>query len=308
MFCSNCGKKETEKGRGGVKRTVDPVTRICNICVPNLANTSTGAGGAIRKGSNVGFEQTAKTQDPKDAIPADILNKPGGELSATDIYRIMTSALTGTNDRIDQIDKSIQNKIDLLETRVKTLETEGDKKDEEIERLKHTVVNMQKAVNSVDQGKRSTNAIISGLSEDTMEVADDQDNTIELEDDAQKIKYITKIMGNELNDNQLQNITITRIGNQRNGMNRMIKLTFINQKERDAFVKNSSQLKQAPDQFKKVYIRKDQHPVYIAENNRLRKKMTNLRKEDGNDQKTITIKDGKLTVDGTIVDSNLFFH
>ena len=115
-------------------------------------------------------------------------------------------------------------------------------------------------------------------------------------------------MGNELNDNQLQNITITRIGNQRNGMNRMIKLTFINQKERDAFVKNSSQLKQAPDQFKKVYIRKDQHPVYIAENNRLRKKMTNLRKEDGNDQKTITIKDGKLTVDGTIVDSNLFFH
>ena len=36
--------------------------------------------------------------------------------------------------------------------------------------------------------------------------------------------------------------------------------------------------------------------------------MINLRKEEGNDQKTIMIKDGKLTIDGSVVDSNLFFH
>ena len=307
MFCSSCGKKETERGRGGSKRTVDPITKVCNICLPNQGNTSTGDGGAIRR-NDISVDQTSPVPDPTDAIPADILNKPGGELSATDIYRIVTSALSGTNNRIDQMDKNIQSKIGVLETRVKILETEGDKKDEEIERLRHTVVNIQKALNSIDQGKRSNNAIIAGLSEDMIEVTTEDNDTVELAGDIAKIKYIAKIMGNEMTDNDLQNITIARIGTLRDGMNRMTKLTFINQEKRDAFVKNSKQLKEAPEQFKKVYVKKDQHPVYIAENYRLRRKMNELRKVEGNDQKTITIKDGKLTIDGSVVDSNLFFH
>ena len=298
MYCSICGKKDT--GR----RTVDPVTKTCSLCVPNLGNTATGDGGAIRRNTNTDDHISEATTD----IPADILNKPGGELSATDIYKIVTSALAGTNNRIEQMDKGIQNKIGLLETRVKTLESEGDKKDEEIERLKHTVVNIQKALNSIDQGKRSTNAIISGLSEELIEITNEQNNKFELTDDIMKIKYISKIMGSEVNDNELQNIEVSRIGTIRDGMSRMIKLTFNDQGKRDAFVKNSSEMKKAPEQFKRVYIRKDQHPVYAAENNRLRKKMINLRKEEGNDQKTIMIKDGKLTIDGSVVDSNLFFH
>ena len=77
---------------------------------------------------------------------------------------------------------------------------------------------------------------------------------------------------------------------------------------RDGFVKNSKKLKEAPEVWKKVYIKKDQHPVYAAENNRLRKKMDNLRKLDENKEKEILIKDGKLTVQGNVVDQNLFFH
>ena len=229
-------------------------------------------------------------------------------MSATDIYRIVTSALQDTNNKIDQMDKSIQSKINVLETRVKTLETEGQQKDDEIDRLKHTVINVQKALNSIDHIHRSTNAIISGLSEDDIEVEDEEGILMKLAGDTAKIKYLSKLMEEELNDENLENITISRIGKERTGMNRLIKVTFRNNNDRDSFVKNSNKLKAAPVVMKSVYVKKDQHPVYVAENNRLRAKMTKLRNEDKTKQKTITIKDGKLTVDGNVVDSNLFFR
>ena len=305
MFCATCGKKETERGRGGVKRTVDPVTKTCNMCQNGAGNTKTGEGGAIRRNTKAADEEGDSS--PTEEIPADLLNKSGNDLSATDIYRIVTSALQGTNTRIDQMDKNIQGKIGVLETRVKTLEAEGQQKDDEIERLKHTVVNIQKALNSIDNNQRSTNAIISGLSEDDIDV-DDGNVLIKLAGDTAKIKYLSKVMEEELSDENLENITISRIGKERNGMNRMIKVAFRNNNDRDTFVKNSNKLKTAPAALKSVYVKKDQHPVYVAENNRLRAKMTKLRREDVDRQKTIMIKDGKLSVDGTVVDSNLFFR
>ena len=87
----------------------------------------------------------------------DILNKTGANLSGTDLYRIVSAAMHETNLKIDKLDKDIQNKVTLLENRVNMLEAEGEKKDEDIERLKHTVVNMQRALSSIDQDQRSIN-------------------------------------------------------------------------------------------------------------------------------------------------------
>ena len=115
-------------------------------------------------------------------------------------------------------------------------------------------------------------------------------------------------MGNELSENSLGNIEISRIGRPREGMDRMIKVSFPNTEARNDFVKNSSKLKAASDLWKKVYVRKDQHPVYANENNRLRKKVGVLRRDPANANKDIALKDGKLTVDGHTVDHNLFFH
>ena len=106
----------------------------------------------------------------------------------------------------------------------------------------------------------------------------------------------------------LENLMISRIGLERNRIPRMLKVEFADMKARDAFVKNSSKMKEAPEVWKKVYIKKDQHPVYVSENNRLRKKMTDLRKLPENAEKDIFIKDGKLTINGSIIDQNLFFH
>ena len=243
--------------------------------------------------------------DLTSSIPDDIANKSGSELSANDIYTIVTAAMQGTNKKIDDLRNDIQTKISTLENKVKILESENEKKDDDINVLKHTVISMQKTFNSMDQDERKTKAIIQHLPETDI---DDTDSGVKLTNDIEKIHQICKFMEHNLDEDSIRNLDISRIGKKREGMPRMIKIVFPNMNERDAFVKNSSKMKNAPDIWKKVYIKKDQHPVYVAENNRLRKKMIDLRKLPENKDKEVFIKDGKLTVNGNTVDQNLFFH
>ena len=76
---------------------------------------------------------------------------------------------------------------------------------------------------------------------------------------------------------------------------------------RDELLKNSNKLKNATEIWKKVYIKKDRHPVYVAENNRLRTKMMILRQKPENKDKKIVISNGKLYVNDDIVEKNSFF-
>ena len=290
MFCSQCGKQATkQKTRGGV-RIINPVTKICNECDAKLQSSSTST------------DNNVDTSIP--AIPDDIVNKSGAELSATDIYTIVTTAIQGTNKKIDDLKMSVDGEIELLQNKVKILQNDNEKKDEEISTLKHTVVNIQKALNSIDQKERGTKAIIQHLPEDDMS----GDGNHELKSDMEKIQQICKFMEYDVDDRYLGSLKIYRIGQEREGIPRMIKMEFDTMENRDAFLKNARKLKEAPEEWKKVYIKKDQHPVYVGENNRLRSKMKKLQKMPENKDKTILIKDGKLTVNGTPVDENLFFR
>ena len=58
--------------------------------------------------------------------------------------------------------------------------------------------------------------------------------------------------------------------------------------------------------LKKVYIKKDTHPVYVQETNRLRAKMKELQAIPANKDK-VKIVDGKLELDGVTIDRNTFF-
>ena len=113
LFCSQCGRKPTTKeGKNGVKRTIDPLIKICNECEPSLSNTITGAGGAIRRtDSSHDNERT----DASHMIPEEILNKTGADLSATDMYKIVSAAMHETNQKIDKLDEDIHNKMVTLE-------------------------------------------------------------------------------------------------------------------------------------------------------------------------------------------------
>ena len=64
-------------------------------------------------------------------------------------------------------------------------------------------------------------------------------------------------------------------------------------------------LKHKDEPWKKIYIKKDLHPVYTKEKQRLYNMMKDLRKK--NPDKDIKIDKGQLLVDGLKVDSNTFF-
>ena len=303
MFCSVCGKQPTKnKTNKGGNRTINPVTKICNECEVNIGNTRTGEGGAKRRtnAAAAGDDDVMESN-----IPEEIANKTGAELSANDIYTIVSSAIQGTNKKIDDLKNDVNGRIVTLENRVKMLETENEKKDDDINTLKHTVISMQRAFNSLDQGERSTKAVIQHLPEHNMDGTGEGER---LTNDLEKIQQICQFMEHHIQEQVLQNLKISRIGQERNGIPRMLKVEFADMKARDAFVKNSSKMKEAPEIWKKVYIKKDQHPVYVSENNRLRKKTSDLRKLPENAGKETFIKDGKLTINGSIVDQNLFFH
>ena len=67
---------------------------------------------------------------------------------------------------------------------------------------------------------------------------------------------------------------------------------------RDEFLKNSDKLKNTNEPWSNRYLKKDQHPVYLAENNRLRRKKFVLKKLPENETKEVKIVNGKLLVWG----------
>ena len=87
----------------------------------------------------------------------------------------------------------------------------------------------------------------------------------------------------------------------------MIKITLPSTEDRNALLEEVKTLKNAPEPWSKVYVKKDQHPTYIAENNRLRKKMKILKTNPDNQNKDIKIIKGKLLIDNEEVDGNTFF-
>ena len=68
-------------------------------------------------------------------------------------------------------------------------------------------------------------------------------------------------------------------------------------------------MKDLDDPWKKVYLNRDKHSVYRYENNRLRKKMNDLRKKpefQDNPRQRVKIVKGELLVDEIVVDRNTF--
>ena len=110
------------QGKNG-NRTINPVTKICNECENmNKGNTTNGLGWAKNKDS-ISDSSAVATEviDPKQVIPEDIANQSGSELSATDIYTIVTTAIQSTNKKIGGLRDDVQNKIVTLENYCKVI-------------------------------------------------------------------------------------------------------------------------------------------------------------------------------------------
>ena len=75
---------------------------------------------------------------------------------------------------------------------------------------------------------------------------------------------------------------------------------------RDKILDKTPSLKGKNELWKKIYVKKDVHPVYSKETSRIYRKMKTLK--DQNPTKEVKIQDGKLMVDGRVIDQNMFFR
>ena len=93
----------------------------------------------------------------------------------------------------------------------------------------------------------------------------------------------------------INNFNITRLGKEKTEYNRIVKFRLSSVNDRDKFLKNAKKLKDAPEPWGKVYIKKTNiHPVYFADNNQLRKKMCDLKKMPGYKNKYVCLLTSKL--------------
>lgn len=236
---------------------------------------------------------------PPDPAMQELMSKTPGELSAADFFQICQMANKEIHTKIDDLSKFCNKEFTSMKNTIKILEDDKKKKDEEIQTLKYTIVGMQRSLNMIDSDGRDKNAVIYGVPENEIN---------NLVNDEEKIKHILGLINCPIFDGDAFNqLTIERIGKPRENYNRVIKIKCGSKENRNELTKNSNKLKEADETWKRVYIRKDEHPVYLAEKNRLRKKMLELKKVEENKTKEIIIKDGKLLMNGVVVDKNTFF-
>ena len=168
---------------------------------------------------------------------------------------------------------------------------------------------MQKNLNQQDNDTRNLNIIISGMREDEIEIVNGNDASTTLKSDHEKVTWLLKYLKSEhFTDQMIAEFSIQRLGKKREGFNRIVKIKLKSVKDRDAFLVNAPTLKNAPVAWGKVFIKKDQHPVYLAEDKRLRKKVYDLKQLEENVDKEIKLPNGKILFDGVIIDKKSFYQ
>ena len=244
---------------------------------------------------------------PGSAITAEnlggLMNKPISELTVADIIQINMISNRPMQQQLSTIEAELRKKIQQLENRANVLEKQNTSITEENTVLRDTICYMQKSLNKIDSNVRNKNVIITGLPEGEIPTEEGALTT-----DFKKIESILTITGNRDFVDRTDNLTLSRLGEEKVGYNRVVKIELASVEERDSFLKDTTKMKDAPPPWNKVYIKKDQHPVYLNENKRLRRKAYELKKKQGNENKDIKIVDGKVLIDGVVVDKNLFFR
>ena len=298
-FCTVCGKSATTRGNN--RRTIDPVTNKCNECTSKSTSNSDGMNEYYEANRQ---KEQGDVGDDLEPLSAEMMGKAVSDLTVKDILEINLHSNKPIAKKLDDFIGQVNDKMTKLDKRIELLEAENTKKEEDNITLKEIIRNMQKSLNKIDSGTRDKNIIITGLPEENVSL----DNQT-IEGDVEKVRWILEYTKNrKFSHESINNLDITRIGEPKPEYNRVVKIRLDSIEDRNNFLENTQTLKNAPDPWSKVYIKKDQHPTYVGENNRLRKKMKILKSNPDNKNKDIKITKGKLFVDGRKVDENTFFH
>ena len=227
------------------------------------------------------------------------LTKPLKNVNLGELVDIFRSLMNPIEQKLEQMSRRTSSqdaKITLLEANIK-------EKDNTIATMTDIIINMQSSLNRIDFDTRSTNIIISGLQE-----GDIVNNEVgELKGDKAKVKRLLGVM--EIGTDILANVDTlecNRIGQNKDNVTRLLKVDVKTKAIRDKILEKAPNLKEKSEFWKKIYVKKDVHPVYSKETSRIYKKMKRLKEE--NPDKEVKIHEGKLLFDGKTVDKNLFFR
>ena len=248
-----------------------------------------------------GAQETEEANAEEEAFNDEELDKPIHLATLRDLSNVVKKITDPILKRVEKLINPIKEKANANASKIALLEASLIEKETKIEALSQIIVNMQASLNSVDASKRTTNIIISGLSEGDIECEGGV-----LTNDDEKVKCLFDILEIPPDTaNPPVQFEVSRIGAPRNNATRLIKVDLKSKVRRDAVLQKASSLKNRQEPWKKVYVKKDLHPVYTKENQRIYAKMKNLRRD--NPDKDIKILKGALLVDGKKVDSNSFF-
>ena len=227
-------------------------------------------------------------------------NKSLGSLTVADLVQLLQPIQTS----VEEIKTTLTQQMGALQTKVQVLENELKKEVAKNEQLTGAVVSMQKCLNQIDSAERVTNLMISGLSEEEMT---NDDGTNLVDDEAKLESLLHKIGINDIDD-KIGDFVFTRIAAANERKRRLLKVNVGSKELRDKICLETKKIKLLPAPWKTVYINKDVHPVYLKENQRIRKKMQELKKVAGFEHDTgrVKLENGLLTVDAITVDQNLF--
>ena len=282
--CLNCGTKQS-------KLNCDNLCKNCNTPTQQFSqqqsNSYTPNNQQMDQRYHANNYQNHNTEHDRSNAP----------VTVNDLTRIIKPL----QDKMDNIDTYIRS----LDTRVKTVENELKKEISKNEHLTEVIINMQKALNKIDSKSREANLMISGCSEDDIHIEED----VTLTDDKKKLTYLLNSIGiTDIPETTINNFEFTRIGTPSNNRIRLLKV-FVKSKElRERICKESSKVKNLNHPWRKIYINRDAHPVYLKENQRLRKKMKDWKSKEGYEHSTGRVKiiNGLLQIDGQTIDKNLF--
>ena len=209
--------------------------------------------------------------------------------------------------KIDNLEATVNQKVVGLEKRVQVLETELQEEVTKTSKLTGIIVNMQKSINKIDYTERAKNLMVSGLPEEAITTNEGQLTT-----DVEKFHFILKrIELHEIPMEVCNTFIFERIGKPNNSDRpRIIKVTIATPDHRNAIINKAKSIKQLEDPWKKVYVNKDTHPVYLKETQRIRKRMNEVKQQPGFEHQTgrVKIVKGLLQVDGNTIDKNIFFE
>ena len=154
-------------------------------------------------------------------------DKPLTELCVSDIIKIITDIVTPINEKLAGIEETMKNQQVAANNRITLLESRCTQHENKIETMSQVIASMQSCINNQDAGTREKNIIISGLSEQEIETAEKQ----LLSTDEEKVKHILHLI--EIGDIPTKEFTYERVGKERPGSIRMLKVNVTSKHNRN---------------------------------------------------------------------------